>query len=225
MFDFGKANPNPERTGTDTVNTGGTLMGDILGPVSTLFGMGKVGSGAGAAGYGGAALGNFMLGASEIAAGQYAGGLGDMGASVMNTVGMLNPELAASTPGLGVAAGGMQMIGHGIEAAKHVDEIDKGYQNNQFWTETGNATLGGANALAALDPTGISSLYVGGTQLALDGVGALSGAIFGEDYRFSAGSAIGAAEHAVFDTGQAIGQGAMAVGGALSDGYDAVMSW
>ena len=139
-----------------------------------------------------------------------------------------NPELAAATPGLGVAAGAMQALGHGYEAYTHIDEIDKGYQNNQFWTETGNATLGAANAIAALDPTGISSLYVGGTQMALDGIGALSGWIGGEDYRVSAGSAIGAAEHLVFDGGQALASGVMsagsAIGGAVSDGVGAVGS-
>lgn len=206
MFNFGKQNPNAQRGAADTANTAGTLIGDTTGFIGGL--MGGV-PGAGVAGTGGF-IGNTMLGLSEIASGQWAGGLGDLGAGIMGGVGMLNPEMAASMPGLGVAAGSMQAIGHGIEAARHIDEIDGGYQNNQFWTETGSATLGALSAAAALDPTGVSSLYVGGTQLALDGIGALSGWALGEDYRFTAGSAVGALEHGLFDTGQAIASGGMA---------------
>lgn len=225
MFNFGKQNPNAPRTAADSANSAGTMIGDITGVIGS--GMGGVG-GAGVGGTG-SFIGNTMLGISEIASGQVAGGLGDLGAGVMGGVGMLNPEMASEMPGLGVAAGSMQAIGHGIEAARHVDEIDGGYQNNQFWTETGNATLGAANAIAALDPTGISSLYVGGTQALLDGAGWLSGTLLGEDYRFSAGSAVGALEHGIFDTGQAIGEGAMAlgsgIGNAASGAWNAVSDW
>ena len=212
MFNFGEQNPSAPRTTADTVGTAGTLIGDWGGALNAAAtvehnaGMaGQVGSGAGF-------VGNVMLGMSELAQGQYAGGLGDIGAGVMSGVGYLNPELAASTPGLGVAAGAMTAVGHGVEAYRHRDEIDGGYQNNQFWTETGYATFGAANALAALDPTGIASLYVGGTQLALDGLGALSGAVLGEDYRFTSGSAVGAAEHLAFDSGQWLAQEGMQAG-------------
>jgi hypothetical protein len=214
MFNFGKQNPNAPRGAADTANTAGTLIGDTTGVIGGLMG------GASGAGFGGTGsfIGNTMLGLSEISQGQWAGGLGDLGAGIMGGVGMLNPAMAADMPGLGVAAGGMQAVGHGIEAARHVDEIDGGYQNNQFWTETGSATLGAASAIAALDPTGISSLYVGGTQLALDGLGSLSGWALGDDYRFTAGSAVGALEHGLFDTGQAIASGGMAAYDWATDG-------
>jgi hypothetical protein len=239
MFNFGKATPDAPSSTAATVGQGGTILGDaagLLGPIAQVFGrLGGANGPAGAVGGGIGAVGNFLLGASEMQQGQMAGGAGDMIASAAN----LATAMGATGPGAGLIGGGAQFIGHGIEALQHTDQIDAGYQNNQFWSEAGNATLGGANALAALDPTGVSSLYVAGTQMALDGIGTVAGWI-NPDWGFSAGSAIGGAEHLIFDSGQALAAGASqawdatsdfagsavdSIGSAASSAWDTVSSW
>lgn len=213
MFNFGQEHPNAAPTNLDNVGTLSTLSSDTAGVGSALATVAHdSGGGVLNNAVGGAA--GIMLGASEMAQGNWAAGLGDAGQGLLTGASAIAPNV----PGLGVAAGLAGVAGHGAAAWQHRDEIDGGYQNNQFWNEAGYTTLAGLNAAAALDPTGISSLYVGAGSLALDGLGALSGAVLGDDYRFNAGSAVGAAEHLVFDTGQAIGQGAMAAGGAIADG-------
>jgi len=216
MFNFGKQNPNPTRGTADETGLGGTLIGDLTGGIGGFMTHAGNKGGGNTMGAAGGAIGNIMLGVSEISQGQYAGGAGDLLSGVLNGA-QLIPG-AANYPGIGIAAGAASAVGHGIEAARHVDEIDGGYQNNQFWTEAGWSTIGAANAIAAADPTGLASLYVGGTTFALDGLGALSGAVLGEDYRFSAGSAVGALEHGAFDTGQAIAAGGMAAYDWATDG-------
>lgn len=211
MFNFGKATPTEETTNNDRVGQAGLLMGDV----GALF----KGHGGGVGGF----LGNTMLGVSEMRDGNYFAGASNVVGGMLNGVQAISPRLAASMPGLGVAAGAANMIGYGAEAARHIDQIDGGYQNNEFWQNAGWSTIGGLNAAAALDPTGISSLYVGGGTLALDGIGALAGWI-NPEWGFDAGSAVGAAEHLVFDTGQAIGQGAMWAGEHIADGASAAWS-
>jgi len=241
MFDFsGKATPDSDAGAAGTAGDVGALTGDAGGILGALGGImkstGLSGVGAGLGG-----IGNFVQGASEIAQGQVAGGLGDLGASVTNFASMFGGSTLGegAMSGLGIAGGAMQFLGHGAEALQHTDQIDAGYQNNQFWTEAGNATLGGANALAALDPTGVASLYVAGTQMALDGIGTVAGWI-NPDWGFSAGSAIGGAEHLIFDSGQALAAGASkawdatsdfassavdSIGSAASSAWDTVTSW
>ena len=218
VFDFGKANPNARQEEVDVPDVAGSLAGDVGG----LLEYGAHATTGTRAGAGMGFAGDLLVGASEFAHGERAAGLGDMAAGVLTGAAAV-PALTKRIPGLGVAAGLSTAVGHGVEAARHVDEIDKGYQNNQFWTNAGDATLGVADAAAALDPTGVSGMAVGATELALDGAGALSGALFGNDYRFTAGSAVGAGEHMLFDTGQAIAQGAVgAFHGAehmVSDGW------
>jgi hypothetical protein len=235
MFNFGRQNPNPTRGTADETGLAGTLIGDLTGGIGGFMTHGGNSAGGNMMGAAGGAVGNIMLGVSEISQGQYAGGIGDLASGVLNGAQMI-PGLS-NMPGIGIAAGAASAVGHGIEAARHVDEIDGGYQNNQFWTEAGWATVGAANAIAAADPTGLASLYVGGTTFALDGLGALSGMVLGEDYRFSAGSAIGALEHGVFDTGQAIAAGAVGAYdwatsggpgralGAVGDGIGTAANW
>jgi len=205
MFNFGKATPDEARTNNDRMGEAGLLMADVAD-----LGKGHAGGVAGA-------LGNTMLGISEMRDGNYFSGASNMVVGALNGVQAINPQLAASMPGLGVAAGAANAIGYGAEAMRHTDQIDGGYQNNEFWQNAGWSTIGGLQSVAALDPTGISSLYVNGGTLALDGIGSLAGLI-NEDWRFDAGSAVGAAEHLVFDTGQAIGQGAMWAGEHIADG-------
>ena len=218
MFNFGKANPDSEPTTTDQVGNAGLLMADV----AAVAGSSHAATGAGF-------IGNTMLGASELSSGNIGGGLGDLGAGVLGAANAV-PAISQHIPGLGVAAGLASAAGHSAEAWKHRDEINKGYQNNQFWSEAGWATMGGLNAAAALDPTGTSSLVVGGGELLLDGLGAAAGAIGGQDYAFNAGSVVGGAEHLAFDTGQAIASGAVSAyhgaehalsgaGSAISNGW------
>ena len=217
MFDFGKANPTTDQSTADKVGNAGTLISDAGSVLPA-----PVGGGAGF-------IGNMMVGASELSQGEISAGIGDLGAGVLGGAAAI-PAIAQHVPGLGVAAGLSAAIGHAGEAMKHTDEINKGYRNNQFWTEAGWATMGGLNAAAALDPTGTSSLVVGGAGLLLDGLGTVAGAIGGQDYAFDAGSVVGGAEHLAFDTGQAIASGASSAlhgaehiasdaGGAISNGW------
>ena len=201
MFDFfGQANPYTDRQASDRVNTAGTLIGDAGSTGGALASVRNMSPGTAGAASGVGFVGGFLNGASELAQGKIGAGLGDLGAAAMSGVGFLNPEMAADVPGLGVAAGAMTAVGHGYEAYQARGEIDKGYQNNNFWTESGNATLGAAGAAASFCPP--AALYLGAGQLALDGAGALAGAIGGEKYRFSAGSVVGGAEHLAYDTAQ-----------------------
>lgn len=223
MFNFGKQNPNADRGVADETGLAGTLIGDLTGGIGGLMTHGGNKAGGGLMGNAGGAVGNIMLGVSELSQGQWGGGTGDLVSGLLNGAAMIPG--AANIPGLGIAAGAASAIGHGVEAARHIDEIDGGYQNNQFWTEAGWATVGGLNAVAAADPTGVASAAVGLGTFALDGIGALAGMIGGEDYRFSAGSAIGAAEHLIYDGGRAaigaIGDGI----GAIGSGIGSAASW
>ncbi|MCE9574194.1 MAG: hypothetical protein K8W52_13690 [Deltaproteobacteria bacterium] len=119
-------------------------------------------------------------------------------------------------PFLGAAIGGGQAAYHGYEMMQHTDQAQGSYANNEFYTEMGEATLGGAGAAASFCPP--AALYLGAGELALNGLGALSGAVLGDDYSFSAGSVVGGIEHGVADAGAAIG-------GAASSAWDTVTSW
>jgi hypothetical protein len=217
MWDFsGKATPDSDAGAAGTAGDVGAAVGDaggILGALgagarffgSALPGAGMFGPRAAAspgmseAGAGMSAVGNFVQGASEIAQGQVWGGLGDIGASVTNAAAYFGSDTLSegAGKGLGIAGGVMQAVGHEAEALQHTDQIDKGYQNNQFWTEQGNATLGAANAVASyLGPE--AQLYVGAVQGGLDLAGDIAGMI-NPDWKFTAGSAIGGAEHAIYD--------------------------
>ncbi|MCE9573427.1 MAG: hypothetical protein K8W52_09735 [Deltaproteobacteria bacterium] len=213
MFDFfDYATPpksmNPVTTGAGIASDGGSVI-SALGRMGQVEGGGPIGNAIGA-------VSNTVTGISEMLHGDYAAGAGDIGSGIFkglnaaNGAGLLN--MGAMAPGLGILAGGAQAVGHGVEAYNHRDQMDAGYLNNQFWTESGKATWGAASAIAAADPTGIASLYVGGSKLALDGLGALSGlageginAVAGThlDLGFNAGSAVGAAEHLIYDGGRA----------------------
>ncbi len=212
MFNFGKAEPDAPRTTSDTVGDAGGLLGDVSGIIENVGEIGKVSNPMVEAGGSVGFVGDFMAGASELSQGKYGAALGDLGASAAGLADVMSPE--GEGP-FGEIGGVAQMLGHGAEAARHTDEIDAGYQNNQFWTETGAATLGGVNALAASDP--IASLYVHGGEALLDGAGMIAGAIGGNDYRFNAASVVGGAEHLAFDTGQAIGQGASSLWHSMTD--------
>jgi hypothetical protein len=224
MFDFsGKATPDSDAGAAGTAGDVGALTGDAGGILGALGGImkstGLSGVGAGLGG-----IGNFVQGASEIAQGQVAGGLGDLGASVTNFASMFGGSTLGegAMSGLGIAGGAMQFLGHGAEALQHTDQIDAGYQNNQFWTESGNATLGAANAVAAaLGPE--AQLYVGAVQGGLDLAGDVAGWI-NPDWKFTAGSAVGGAEHLAYDSARWVGNEASEVGSSLLHGAEDVGS-
>jgi hypothetical protein len=123
--------------------------------------------------------------------------------------------VAKALPYLGMGIGLGQAGYHGYEMMQHTDQSDGSYSNNEFYTEMGEATLGGAGAVASFCPP--AALYLAGGELALNGLGAASGAIFGDDYSFSAGSVVGGIEHGVHDAAVGIGQGASAAWDAASD--------
>jgi hypothetical protein len=225
MFDFfGDATPakstNPVTTGASVGSDTGSVV-SALGRMNDAPGIGMIGNTIGA-------VSNTVTGVSELLHGDYAAGLGDIGSglfkgmSAANASGLLN--LGAAGPFMGALAGTSQAIGHGIEASRHTDQIDAGYQNNQFWTESGKATWGAASALASANP--VAGLYVGGAKLGLDLLGGASGligdginAVAGThlDTGFSAGSVVGGIEHLAYDGGRAAVNG---VTSAASDAYN-----
>jgi len=154
-------------------------------------------------------------------------GAGASAHAAESMAGMASPAVKA-IPYVGAALGTGQALYHGNEMLKHTDQADGGYANNQFYTEMGEATLGGAGAVASFCPA--ASLYLGAGELAVNGLGWASGKLFGDEYGFSAGSVVGAAEHGVKDAAQWVGNGGVqrtagaaydAVSGAAGTAYDA----
>ena len=103
-------------------------------------------------------------------------------------------------PYVGTAVGVGQFGYHAHEAANTPD--NGSYTNNEHWTHTGEATLGAAGAAASWCP--IAAAYLGGGELALDGLGAGMGWVGDKinknfhtdlDLHFTAGSVVGGIEH------------------------------
>ena len=146
-------------------------------------------------------------------------GLKDTYKEFGNTAGVAAQEakmaspLAKAMPFVGAGIGAAQFGYHGYEAYQHRDEINGGYADNEFWKNTGEATLGGAGAIASFCPP--AALYLGAGELALNTVGGIAGAI-NPKYGFSAGSAVGAAEHLAYDgVNTAVEHGTHSVGGGI----------
>lgn len=143
---------------------------------------------------------------------QHAGATAQEASAIAGTASPLFKAL----PYVGAALGGGQAAYHGYEMMQHTDQAQGSYANNEFYTEMGEATLGAGGAVASFCPP--AALYLGAGELALNGLGALSGAVLGDDYSFSAGSVVGGIEHGIADAGAAIG-------GAASSAWDTVTSW
>ncbi len=221
MFDL--AQQNPEETTTLAGHSGGLAQAGsaMLGDSSTL--------GTYLGGYGNLAGGasNLVSGVSNLREGNTAGGLGDLASGATSLMSM-HPALMSSAPLLGAVGGMAQTIGHGMEAYKHSDKINDAYSGNKFWNEAGATGLSAVNTVAALDPTGISSMMATGTQLGVDGLGMASGylgkKLFNTDTSFTASSALGHAGHLAYDTASMVGTGLGKVGSGASWLYNQMPS-
>ena len=184
---------------------GRTLVGDAT---NFMQGAGQALGGVGGAlvegaGNVGGGVGNIVSGVSSMQNGPTASGIGDVLGGGMGLASMVTD----SVPYLSTAGNAVSAAGHAMEAYNASDQMNGDWTGNKFWTETGAATLGGINTLASLDPTGISTLtssaVQGGVNLLGSGLGWLSGGSLG----FSAASATGATERALWNTGSTVAGG------------------
>ena len=217
----------------------GDMAGLISGAGNAVEYAGSSGLVSGALGAIGGSVGgaaNLVGGVSSMREGSYAAGLGDLAAGASGIAPMI-PSLAASLPEagpLGLAGGVAQTLGHGYQAYQNYsDPRTQGqYADNPFWSEVGATGLGLANTAASLDPTGMSSMAVAGGSAAVNGLGALSGRVLGDDYSFTAASALGAGAHlatdvarTTYNVGSTVASGAYNAGSAVVGGARGLYNW
>ncbi len=211
-----KAKENPDTAANLAGDVGGFAQG-----LGAAAGEGLVGAGTGWLGnLVGGVSGLFSGGKAIYEQGMSGGAVGDIAAGASNILSM-SPPIAAQVPLLGTIGGAAQAAGHAQSAYQLAGERDTGWAGNPFWNEVGATGLGAVNAAASLDPTGVSSMIAAGGSAALNSAGALSGRLLGEDYGFSATSAVGAGAHALFSGGRALASGA----GALASGLGSALGW
>lgn len=96
--------------------------------------------------------------------------------------------LGKALPYVGAVAGTAQMGIEGYEAYEAFKH--GGVHNDQAWEKVGGSVLGGAGAALSFTPYG-AALGLG--ELAVDGLGALSGKVLGEDASFNSAQVVGGA--------------------------------
>jgi hypothetical protein len=199
---------------------GGFLSGAGTALEATQGAAGLVSGGLGLAGGGLGSAANLVGGGSSMREGNYAAGLGDLAAGVGGIAPMFGLGDAA---GLGLAGGVAQTLGHGMQAYQNYnDPKSQGqYADNPFWNEIGATGLGLANTAASLDPTGVSSMAVAGGSALVNGLGAASGRVLGDDYSFSAASALGAGAHLATN----VASTAYNVGSSVVGGLGSLYNW